>query len=287
MDLGVLMMEDSVIEYNFCFLKKRLLVAVLLILCSFCKTFAGVGDFFEGRSQAFKLDPVYDGIIGGGGLALTGGLFIYDFFDPFPMYDGVKLDLDSVNPFDRWAARPYSKPLHISGTVTEVLAMAAPLALFATDKSEWGIWVVMYAESMLWANGIKEALKFSVKRNRPYMYFDGPPQDKIDDGDYLKSFPSGHTTMAFNGAVFLSYTFSKYFPESKWKVPVIAGSLSLAVATGVQRILSGNHFITDVLAGAAIGSLTGFVVPFLHTLPKSKNLEVAVVPTGFYVQYRY
>ena len=68
---------------------------------------------------------------------------------------------------------------------------------------------------------------------------------------------------------------------------MIAGSLSLAVATGVQRILSGNHFITDVLAGAAIGSLTGFVVPFLHTLPKSKNLEVAVVPTGFYVQYRY
>ena len=40
--------------------------------------------------------------------------------------------------------------------------MAAPLALIATDKSEWGIWAVMYAESMLWANGIKEALKFSV-----------------------------------------------------------------------------------------------------------------------------
>lgn len=270
-----------------CSFRSRLAAFFLVLVASTSLGFAGVGDFFEGKADIFKLDPVYDGIIGGGGLALTGGLFVYDFFDPFPEFDGNKLDLDSVNPFDRWAARPYSKPLHISGTVTEVLAMAAPLALFATDRSEWGIWVVMYAESMLWANGLKEALKFSVKRNRPYMYFDGPPQDKIDDGDYLKSFPSGHTTMAFNGAVFLSYTFSKYFPESKWKIPVIAGSLSLAVATGVQRILSGNHFITDVLAGAAIGSLSGFLVPFLHTLPKRENLEVAVVPTGLYVQYRY
>ena len=262
-------------------------VIFLMLICGINTTFAGISDFFEGKSGTFTLDPVYDGIIGGGGLALTGGLFIYDFFAPVPEFDGVVLNKDEVNPFDRWAMQPYSKSLHITGTVTEVLSMAAPLALFATDKSEWGIWAVMYAESVLWANGFKEALKFSVQRERPYMYFDGAPQDKIKDGDYIKSFPSGHTTMAFNGAVFASYTFSKYFPESKWKIPVIAGSLTLATATAVQRILSGNHFVTDVLAGAVIGSFTGFMVPFLHTLPKRENLEVALAPTGFYVQYRY
>ena len=68
---------------------------------------------------------------------------------------------------------------------------------------------------------------------------------------------------------------------------VIAGSLTMALATGVQRILSGNHFITDVLAGAAIGSFTGFLVPFLHTLPKSKNLDVAVAPSGVLFKYRF
>lgn len=270
-----------------CKLRLRFTAVVLLFVASTSFCFAGIGDFFEGKSQVFKLDPVYDGIIGGGGLALSGGLFIYDFFAPVEEFTGGQLELNEVNSFDRWAARPYSKPLHITGTVTEVIAMAAPLALFATDKSEWGVWAVMYAESLLWANGIKEALKFSVRRERPYMYFDNAPQNKIDDGDYLKSFPSGHTTMAFNGAVFLSYTFSKYFPESKWKIPVIAGSLSMAVATGVQRILSGNHFITDVLAGAAIGSFTGFMIPFLHTLPKSKNLDIAVAPSGVLFRYSY
>jgi undecaprenyl-diphosphatase len=239
-------------------------VVCLMLLCGASSTFAGIGDFFEGKSGVFTLNPVYDGIIGGGGLALTGGLFIYDFFAPVPEFDGTVLNKDEVNPFDRWAMRPYSKPLHITGTVTEVLSMAAPLALIATDKSEWGIWAVMYAESVLWANGLKEALKFSVQRERPYMYFDGAPQDKIDDGDYLKSFPSGHTTMAFNGAVFASYTFSKYFPESKWKIPVIAGSLTFATATAVQRILSGNHFVTDVLAGAAIGVGCAFVNVYVN-----------------------
>lgn len=265
----------------------KFLLTLILLTLFLNSAFAGISDFFEGKSGVFKLDPLYDGIIGGGGLVLTGGLFVYDFFDSVPHFEGRKLGLSSINSFDRWAARPYSKTLHITGTVTEVISMAAPLALFATDKSEWGVWAVMYAESLLWANGIKEAIKFSVKRERPYMYFDGAPQNKVDDGDYLKSFPSGHTTMAFNGAVFLSYTFSKYFPESKWKIPVIAGSMSFAVATGIQRILSGNHFITDVLAGAAIGSFTGFMVPFLHTLPKSKNLDIAIAPTGFMVQYRY
>jgi membrane-associated phospholipid phosphatase len=39
-----------------------------------------------------------------------------------------------------------------------------------------------------------------------------------------------------------------------------AGGTLLAAATGVFRVLSGNHFPTDVLAGAAVGSLTAVAV---------------------------
>jgi hypothetical protein len=92
----------------------------LMFLCGVSSVFAGISDFFEGKSQVFKLDPVYDGIIGGGGLTLTGGLFVYDFFAPVPEFDGTVLNKDEVNPLDRWATRPYSKLLHITGTVTEV-----------------------------------------------------------------------------------------------------------------------------------------------------------------------
>ena len=267
--------------------KNKIVTMILLFNLVLSSAFAGIGDFFSGKEGIFTLDPLYDGLIGGTGLALTGGAFIWDKLQEPPTFSGETLNQNNINSFDKWAIRPYSKPLHITGTITEALAMAVPMALFATNTSEWGVWAVMYAESMLFANGIKEIIKNSVKRERPYMYFENRPQNKIDDGDYIRSFPSGHATMAFNGAVFASYVFSEYFPDSPWKIPVIAGSLTLATATAVQRILSGNHFITDVLTGAAIGSLTGFLIPFLHTLPKNDKIEPVVSPTGFMVRFRF
>ena len=56
----------------------------------------------------------------------------------------------------------------------------------------------------------------------------------------------------------------KYFPESKWKTPVVIGSFTLATISGTLRILSGSHFFSDVLVGAAIGSAIGITVPLLH-----------------------
>lgn len=268
----------------------RKIMCVLLIFILVTSTlFAGVGDFFRGDSGIFKLDPVYDGIIGGGGILINAGVLVWDHFNGKPHFDGKILDINTVNPFDRWAAQPYSEPLHITGTVTESLAIAFPAVLFAANMSEWGVWATMYAESVLWANGLKEVMKTAVVRERPYMYFEGYPEDKVNDksGDFARSFPSGHTTMAFNGAVFASYVFSKYFPDSPWKIPVIAGSLSLATGTAILRVMSGNHFLSDVLTGAVLGSVTGFLVPFLHTLPKNDKIQPVVTPTGFIVRYQY
>ena len=262
-------------------MKKVFSICFIFMLSSF--VFANFSDYFSAKEKKFTLDPIYDGIIFSGGASLTIGTFIAEKVSDKPVFEEHKLDLSSVNSFDKWAARPYSKNLHLTGTITEVFAMLTPITLVCTNKSEWGVIAVMYAESVLWANGFKELTKNIVHRYRPYMYFENPPIEKIEDGDFCRSFPSGHSTVAFNGAMFTSYVFSKYFPESKWKIPVIVGSFSLATATAIQRVLSGNHFITDVLAGAFIGSVTGFIVPFLHTLPlKNEKFDITISPVGFY-----
>ena len=149
----------------------------------------------------------------------------------------------------------------------------------------------MYTETALIANGIKDITKLIVDRPRPYMYFDGYPQKEIEERDWCKSFPSGHTTMAFTAAAFNTYVFSKYFPDSPWRFVVAGGSYAIAVTTAALRLASGNHFATDVLTGAAIGTLCGFLVPYLHTLNTGKadkqgqaqTLSAQVVPNGFYV----
>jgi membrane-associated phospholipid phosphatase len=82
--------------------------------------------------------------------------------------------------------------------------------------------------------------------------------------DYYNSFPSGSTALAFLSAGFLSAAFSAEYPDSKWRIPVTAGVYALAAAVAACRIVTGSHFLTDVFAGAAIGSLYGLVIPMLH-----------------------
>ena len=58
------------------------------------------------------------------------------------------------------------------------------------------------------------------------------------------SFPSGHTITAFAVSVALS----RFYPE------LATGLLFCAVSIAASRILLGMHFLSDVLAGAAIGT---------------------------------
>lgn len=232
----------------------------------------------------FKLNPVTDGILFGSGAALSGGDLILDNVLEVNRaeYKGGSFDKDDVNSFDRYFMHSYSSSKDKAADVLLYAAMATPLALVPAGKSEWLTDAVMYAETLLIANGIKEITKLCVNRTRPYMYYDSDtwPEDDVDSGDYRNSFPSGHTTIAFASATFTSCTFSKYFPDSAWKYPVIAGSYALAAGTSALRIMSGNHFMTDVLVGAATGSAVGFLVPWLHTFNSRHDLNVSLLGNG-------
>ena len=59
------------------------------------------------------------------------------------------------------------------------------------------------------------------------------------------SFPSGHTITAFAVSVSLSC----YYPD------LATGLLFCAVSIAASRILLGMHFLSDVIAGAAIGAM--------------------------------
>ena len=62
------------------------------------------------------------------------------------------------------------------------------------------------------------------------------------------SFPSGHTITAFAVATSISL----FYPS------LAVGVFFCAVSIGISRIVLGMHFLSDVLAGAALGVLLGF-----------------------------
>lgn len=83
--------------------------------------------------------------------------------------------------------------------------------------------------------------------------------------------------MAFTGAAFTQALFSLRYPDSPYRIPVTASAWTLAAATAVLRVASGNHFVTDVLAGALIGSFYGFAVPYVCSLFNTDEQNDGVV----------
>ena len=118
------------------------------------------------------------------------------------------------------------------------------------------------------AEGITYLTKLTIGRARPYV----DPDDSFNFGllrgvryDYA-SFPSGHTSAAFAVASALTSETGLRPPSDQWWV----GSLlyTTAALVGVSRMYNNQHWATDVVMGAAIGTFAGWkVVRYTHTRP--------------------
>lgn len=221
------------------------------------------------QSEEFNLSPAGDAAAAVIAVSVfaAGEVIVYTSKPP-----GFFPPVVEINPVDRLAIFEYSKSLGTVSDVTQFLSSLAPVLTFVSRPRSSVISITaIYLESVFFSFGVKDILKGLIKRYRPYMYQESVPAKLAADRDRYLSFPSGHTTMAFTGASFASYVFWILNPDSKWKVPVSILSFGLASTTAVFRVLSGNHFISDVLAGACLGSLSGFLVPFFHLDGPERN----------------
>lgn len=205
---------------------------------------------------------------------------------PYHHWDNdSKRDKSSINAIDRPFARGYVHSIDTVSTAVMWVIAVSPVSLSFLPEADWKAVCLMYGEAILFSQGIKEGLKSVVRRYRPYCYFNSPPDNYSTPGDYIKSWPSGHTATAFTAAVFTSYVYCQYCPESPYKALVTAGCISSAACVGALRMMSGCHFLTDVLGGAFVGSACGFLIPFVHKVNKeTAGAQFSVQPSGFSVK---
>ncbi len=108
-------------------------------------------------------------------------------------------------------------------------------------------------ESVVWSTAVTQVLKVTVRRIRPFMYADGSER-YAENPDSRQSFPSGHTSAAFALATTYFLTMDGMYDERPYWI------FGAAAFVGVGRVLAGKHWITDVLAAAAIGTATALIV---------------------------
>ncbi len=160
--------------------------------------------------------------------------------------------LRGVNP--RYPNNPYYKAF---SSTAKPISFAVPFGILAVslikedkklemDAYEMTAGLVMTAVAT-------EALKELVKRERPYVTHNDIYPDETDN-DY--SFPSGHVSLAFSTAT------SVFLISKKWYYTVPAFAWASGVA--YSRIYLGQHYPTDVLAGAIVGAGGAFASHWLN-----------------------
>ena len=124
----------------------------------------------------------------------------------------------------------------------------------------YGIDVLLLVEATTTAISIDQLFKFTVQRRRPG-YIDEPTDAQRTVNGNL-SFFSGHATQTFVIAS-AAGTIASLRHE---RLAPLVWTLGLAVATttSMLRVAANEHFVTDVLAGAVVGSAVGVIVPVLH-----------------------
>lgn len=156
-------------------------------------------------------------------------------------------------------------------------------------------------EAVIIASGVTGMLKGIVGRSRPYVSADtnardfnflkgfgrgtfgvAPDGKRLKSSDY-QSFPSGHTTTAFAAAAAVTSETRRIWPQSVWIVaPVMYGGATLV---GLSRMYHNNHWASDVVLGAAIGTFSGLkVVRYSHAHPDNRLdkliLGATIVPNA-------
>ncbi len=138
-----------------------------------------------------------------------------------------------------------------------VLSAGIPLGIFAVSYFQHKTEGEINGVEMLAGLGITtvatELLKSVVKRPRPYITYTGIYPDAIDNG---YSFPSAHTSIAFSTATSLALIYHKWYitvPAYVW-----------ATGVGYSRIYLGQHYPSDVLAGAVTGAASAYASHWLN-----------------------
>ena len=166
--------------------------------------------------------------------------------------------------------------------LSNVLVIALPVSLSGVDYMlsgrdvrRTGEDLLVAVEAIAVAGLTTQVVKYAVGRRRPYAWAAGTREAPDDD----LSFPSGHATIAFAAAgAFGTVAYLRGYSGWPW---VYAGGGVAAASVAYFRTAADKHWLTDVAAGAAIGSAIGVALPLLLHRGSGGEREawVQVTPT--------
>lgn len=152
------------------------------------------------------------------------------------------------------------------------------------------------AQALSIVTAIQGATNTFASRERPYGRMCGTPDQpeqtvECDGNVRYRSFFSGHAAFAFMSAGLICTHHLQHglFGGAADSVACVVGYAG-AAATATLRVMGDMHYATDVLTGAAVGTIVGIAVPLFHyrnanvvSEPKTgqaRTIDVSLIPVG-------
>jgi membrane-associated phospholipid phosphatase len=236
-------------------------------------------------------------LTGSAGALVLGGKLLYR------RPAGMAAAKDEPNTFDRKirrlavGRRSLEKRLLLdhasSGTLMAALFEPVGLLLAAEVPHKWSRDVPVIVEASAITLSVNAFVKHLTHRSRPAAHFCESEHTIVPcPPDTRLSFYSGHTSSAFAAAVAAGTIADFHHLENrKW---IWASGLTLATTTGVLRVMSDQHYASDVLTGVAAGGLAGWLIPKLHRPDRAAPPSAAArsrsslkAPVHFSIQWRW
>jgi len=223
------------------------------------------------KLKTYKLKPAVDIPL----TAIGTGWSLYAFTeiyskDKTPEEVILSLDKQDIPPFDRHGADVYHPEADEIGDLLFYGSMPLPLVLLFDKKIRRdGLKVAfLYLESMSVTGLLYTSAVYFADRFRPYAYNPNAPMSERTRGGAKNSFFAGHVALVGTSTFFIAKMLNDYHPDwkAKWLPFTLAGAAT--ATTGYLRYRGGQHFLSDILLGTAVGTLSGILIPHAH---KNKN----------------
>jgi membrane-associated phospholipid phosphatase len=147
-------------------------------------------------------------------------------------------------------------------------------------------------EALAIAGAVQGTANVLVSRERPYGRECGSaelPANAIDceSSGHYRSFFSGHSTFTFTSAALIcTHHFENDLLGAPWDALSCVGGYAVAATTATFRVVSDEHYASDVILGALVGTAIGYGVPLLHyrhakeASSERSNVQVMIVPAA-------